>query len=187
MSSVGNPYSEMLDLMRKQGSADNPPGIHIGTIKSVEPLLLEVGGVTLDEDFCCLVERLKPHKREFLEKQANYEIRFDYRPTIATYSMPSKIIGLTASSSATSKANVSGGDGTVAVSVNTSVNTSLAGDSHSHGSHNHVIDDGFRKVVGKGHILDGLIEFTDYGVKAGDTVVVLVTEDRQKYIILDKI
>lgn len=176
MSQIKNPYSEMLSLMASQGAKVNTPGISFGIIKSVEPLLVETGGIVLDSNFVSLAGRLKPYTAN-CELSGQFDINTLWTPTISEYDMPNKIIGLTA----TSTPSVTGGDGTVNVTVNTTINN----DSHTHGLHSHT-STSLTKISGQGTFI-GTINMKDYGVKAGDKVILLCTDDRQQYFVVDKV
>lgn len=186
MATVNNPYSDLLGIMALQGAVNNPPGLKLGTIKSINPLIVGVDGLELNESFVKVSETLKPHKRQAkLNGDFNIKLNTAYTPTISTYNMPSKKIGLTATSTATSTPTVTGGDGTVIVSVSTSVNTTINNDSHTHGSHSHTASS-LNSVVGNG-TFTGSIEYTDWAIKTGDTVVVLSSNDKQSYVVIAKI
>lgn len=186
MASVNNPYSDLLGIMAQQGAVNNPPGLLLGTVKSINPLVIAVNGVELNESFIKVAEHLKPHTRQAkLSGEFNIALTNSYTPQISNYSMPSKAIGLTANSSATSTPTVTGGDGTVRVSVSTKVTTNINNDTHTHGSHNHTASS-LSNISGNGSFT-GSIEYTDWAIKAGDLVVVLSSEDKQSYVVIAKI
>ena len=183
---ISNPFNELLNIMTSQGSQTNTPGISFGVIKSVEPLLVETQGIVLDSNFVKLAHKLKPRKeRAKLDGNFNINLTNPFTPQISTYNMPSKATGLGATSTAVSTPTVTGGDGTVRVSVNTNVTTNITGDSHNHGSHNHTSST-LSNVTGNG-VFNGTIEYLDYGIKVGDTVLLVCTTDNQQFFILDKI
>lgn len=185
MSTVNNPYSDLISLMREQGAVNNPPGLKLGTVKSINPLVVAIDGLDLNDSFVKVSESLKPHTRQAkLSGKFNINLDTPYTPSISTYNMPNKSIGLTATSTATSTPSVSGGDG-VSVSVKTTVNTTINNDSHTHGSHSHTASS-LNSVVGNGSFT-GSIEYTDWAIKAGDTVVVLSSNDKQSYVVIAKI
>ena len=64
MAKVDNQYSGILNIMRQEGARDNTPGIATGIIKSIEPLIVTIGGLDLDENFVSLSEYMKPHMRK---------------------------------------------------------------------------------------------------------------------------
>ena len=142
MSQIKNPYSEMLNLMASQGAKVNTPGISFGVIKSVEPLVVETGGIELDSNFVSLIGRLKPYKAN-CELNGQFDINTLWTPEI---------------------------------------DYSSVGD---HGSHNHT-SSSLTKVSGKG-TFTGTIYMKDYGVKAGDKVILLCTDDKQQYFVIDKV
>ena len=186
MSTVNNPYSDLISLMREQGAVNNPPGLKLGTVKSINPLVVAIDGLELNDSFVKVSESLKPHTRQAkLSGNFNINLSTAYTPSISTYNMPNKSIGLTATSTATSTPSVSGGDGTVKVSVATTVNTTINNDSHTHGSHSHTASS-LTNVSGNGSFT-GSIEYTDWAIKAGDTVVVLSSNDKQSYVVIAKI
>lgn len=45
-----NPYNKFLELMREEGAYSNTTGVIIGVVKSVTPLLINIGKVDLDKD-----------------------------------------------------------------------------------------------------------------------------------------
>lgn len=186
MAIVNNPYSDLLGIMALQGSINNPPGVKLGTIKSVNPLIVIVDGLELNESFVYVVENLKPHSRQVkLSGNFNITLTNNYTPEISTYTMPSKAIGMGIESIAKSTPTVTGGDGTVKVTVNTTVESRLTGDSHTHGSHSHTASS-LNGVIGNGSF-NGNIEYTDWSIKEGDTVVVLTSNDQQRYVVIAKI
>lgn len=181
MSTINNPYSDLVSLMREQGAINNPPGLTLGTVKSINPLIIAVNGLELNDSFIKVSETLRPHSRE-VNLRGHYNITLSniYTPIISRYDMPNKTIGLRVTSTANS--TVSGGDG---VSVFTSVTSNVNGDSHTHGSHNHTASS-LTSVVGNG-AFKGTIEYTDWAIKPGDTVVVLSSNDKQSYVVIAKI
>lgn len=186
MATVNNPYSDLIGLIREQGAINNPPGLKLGTVKSINPLIVAVDGLELNESFVHVAEHLKPHKRQAkLNGGFNITLNTAYTPQISTYTMPNKVIGMGVTSTATSTPTVTGGDGTVKVTVNTTISSKLTGDSHNHGSHNHTASS-FSKVVGNGSFT-GSIEYTDWAIKAGDAVIVLSSNDKQSYVVIAKI
>ena len=163
---ISNPFNELLNIMSSQGSQTNTPGIGYGIIKSVQPLLVETQGVILDSNFVSLIERLKPHKRK-CKLNGHFDITLDnpYTPQISDYSMPNKVIGLSATAS----------EGSV----------SINGDLHTHGTHKHTAST-LSKVVGNGTFVGG-IDFTDYGIAIGDKVLLMCSDDKQSFYVIDKI
>lgn len=60
-----NPYSRLIELMRDEGTHFNPPSIRLAEIKSVEPLLINIGSVDIDKDNLLISDRLlKEYKRD---------------------------------------------------------------------------------------------------------------------------
>lgn len=103
MATVNNPYSDLLGIMASQGAINNPPGILLGTVKSISPLIVAVDGLELNDSFVKVAEHLKPHNRQAkLNGNFNITLTNSYTPIISKYEMPTKIIGL----SATSNTNV---------------------------------------------------------------------------------
>ena len=186
MSTVNNPYSELAMLMREQGAVNNPPGLKLGTVKSINPLIVAVDGLELNDSFIKVAEHLKPHNRQAkLNGNFNITLSSPYTPQISSYTMPSIPTGITVSSTAKSTPTVTGGDGTVKVTVSTIVDSKVTGDSHTHGTHSHTASS-LRSVEGNGSFT-GSIEYTDWAIKAGDTVVVLSSNDKQSYVVIAKI
>jgi len=179
MATVNNPYSDLLGIMASQGAINNPPGILLGTVKSISPLIVAVDSLELNDSFVKVAEHLKPHNRQAkLNGNFNITLTNSYTPIISKYEMPTKIIGL----SATSNTNVSNGNPEpVTVSVKTTINN----DSHTHGTHNHTASS-LKSVEGNGSFT-GSIEYTDWAIKAGDTVIVLSSNDKQSYVVIAKI
>ena len=177
MATVNNPYSDLLGIMALQGAVNNPTGLKLGTIKSINPLIVGVDGLELNESFVRVAEHLKPHTRQAkLNGSFNIKLNTAYIPTISSYNMPSKSIGLTATSTVTN-GNLE--------AVNVSVKTTINNDSHNHGSHSHTASS-LNSVVGTGSFT-GSIEYTDWAIKAGDIVVVLSSNDKQSYVVIAKI
>lgn len=187
MATVNNPYSDLLGIMAQQGAVNNPPGLLLGTVKSINPLIIGIDGLELNESFIKVAEHLKPHTRQAkLSGNFNITLTTTYTPNISNYSMPNKAIGLTATSTATSTTSVSNSNPEpVNVSVKTTVNTAINNDSHTHGSHNHTASS-LSNVSGNGSFT-GSIEYTDWAIKAGDLVVVLSSNDKQSYVVIAKI
>ncbi len=187
MATVNNPYSDLLGIMAQQGAVNNPPGLLLGTVKSMNPLVVAVNGVELNESFIKVVEHLKPHTRQAkLNGNFNITLINSYTPNISSYSMPDKVIGLTATSTATSTASViNSNPEPVNVTVKTTVNTAINNDTHTHGSHSHTASS-LSNVSGSGSF-NGSIEYTDWAIKKGDSVVVLSSEDKQSYVVIAKI
>lgn len=186
MATVNNPYSDLLGIMAQQGAANNPPGLLLGTVKSINPLVVAVNGIELNESFIKVAENLKPHSRKTkLIGDFDITLNTTYTPQISTYTMPSKATGMGITSTAKSTPTVTGGDGTVKVTVETTVESRLTGDSHNHGSHSHTAYS-LNNVIGNGSFT-GSIEYTDWAIKAGDTVIVLSSNDKQSYVVIAKI
>lgn len=53
-----NPYEKIIQTMRDEGAKQNPQSIKLGTIKSIEPFLLSIGALELDEDDVLISEHL---------------------------------------------------------------------------------------------------------------------------------
>jgi len=51
---MANPYAGMIKMMRSEGAAKNPPDIDIGTVRTVNPLSLFMGGAVIKSDICKL-------------------------------------------------------------------------------------------------------------------------------------
>lgn len=186
MATVNNPYSDLVSLIREQGAVNNPPGLTLGTIKSINPLIVAINGLELNDSFVKVSESLKPHARQAnLNGNFNITLTNSYTPQISTYTMPSIPTGIGVTSTAKSTPTVTGGDGTVKVTVSTTVDSKVTGDSHTHGSHSHTASS-LTNVSGNG-TFTGSIEYTDWAIKAGDTVVVLSSNDKQNYVVIAKI
>lgn len=87
MATVNNPYSDLLNIMASQGAVNNPPGLKLGTIKSIEPFVIYVDGLELNEDFVKVSESLKPHKRKCkLDGKFNIKLDTAYTPQLSSHS-----------------------------------------------------------------------------------------------------
>lgn len=83
MGQVNNPYSDFIGMMHQCGAAVNTPGISFGVIKSLEPLIVTIGGLDLDEDFVQLADHLKPQIRQG-RLEGNFDIKGTWHPSIST-------------------------------------------------------------------------------------------------------
>lgn len=45
-----NPYSKMIEIMKRQGASVNPPSAQIGTVVSSNPLVIKIGDLPVDKD-----------------------------------------------------------------------------------------------------------------------------------------
>lgn len=87
MATVNNPYSDLLNIMASQGAVNNPPGIKLGTVKSIDPLIIAVEGVELDDNFVKVSETLRPHKRKCkLKGRFEIELETPYTPKLSNAS-----------------------------------------------------------------------------------------------------
>ena len=87
MATVNNPYSDLLNIMASQGAINNPPGLKLGTIKSIKPFIIYVDGLELNEDFVKVSESLKPHKRKCkLDGKFNIKLDTAYTPKLSNAS-----------------------------------------------------------------------------------------------------
>lgn len=53
-----DPYSEMVSMMRNEGSKNNPPTIQFADVSSVEPLKIKLGDIELDKDNLLIADYL---------------------------------------------------------------------------------------------------------------------------------
>ena len=53
-----DPYVEIIKTMRKEGSANNPMGLMIGKVVSVEPLRVSLGDVELERENLLIDENI---------------------------------------------------------------------------------------------------------------------------------
>lgn len=144
MATVNNPYSDLLSIMASQGAINNPPGLKLGTIKSIKPFIIYVDGLELNEDFVKVSESLKPHKRKCkLDGKFNIKLDTAYTPKLS--------------------------------------NASCECGTHSHTSSS------LSSVIGEIGTFEGELEYTDWLIKENDTVVVLCSNDLQKYVVIAKI
>jgi len=60
-----NPYSKLIEQMKKQGASSNPPAIEIGEVASPNPLTIRVGGLQLNKNNILIADYLlKGYRRE---------------------------------------------------------------------------------------------------------------------------
>lgn len=53
-----NPYTEIIDVMRQQGKAFNPPSILIGEVSAPPPdLKIKIGNIQIDKDNILVADR----------------------------------------------------------------------------------------------------------------------------------
>lgn len=53
-----DPYAELVKVMRIEGAAQNPMGLMLGKVVSIEPLRVSVGGVELGRDSLLVDENI---------------------------------------------------------------------------------------------------------------------------------
>lgn len=59
-----NPFSKIIEEMRKQGEKANPPSVQIGQIISSQPLVIRIGDLQVDEDNILIADYLlKDYKK----------------------------------------------------------------------------------------------------------------------------
>lgn len=56
---AGNPYSKLLQIMREEGKAYNPPATGLGEIVNTNPLNISYGGLVLDKDDLLVAGRIQ--------------------------------------------------------------------------------------------------------------------------------
>ncbi len=60
-----NPYSKIIEQMKKQGASSNPPSIEIGEVISPNPLTIKIGDLQVDKDNILIADYLlKEYKRK---------------------------------------------------------------------------------------------------------------------------
>ena len=60
-----NPYSKIIEQMKKQGATSNPPTIAIGEVISSNPLTVKIGDLQIDKDNILITDYLlKDYKRK---------------------------------------------------------------------------------------------------------------------------
>ena len=60
-----NPYSKIIEQMKKQGASSNPPAIEIGKVISPNPLTIRIGDLQIDKDNILIADYLlKEYKRK---------------------------------------------------------------------------------------------------------------------------
>lgn len=63
MIQVNDPYSSMLETMKNEGAKLNPPTLTIGTVISVNPLIISTGDLQLNKSNILISERLIDYKQ----------------------------------------------------------------------------------------------------------------------------
>ncbi len=60
-----NPYSKIIEQMKKQGASSNPPSIEIGEVISPNPLTIKIGDLQIDKDNILIADYLlKDYRRK---------------------------------------------------------------------------------------------------------------------------
>lgn len=60
-----NPYSKLIEQMKKRGATSNPPSIQIGEVISSNPLTVKIGDLQIDKDNILIADYLlKDYKRK---------------------------------------------------------------------------------------------------------------------------
>jgi len=60
-----NPYSKLIEQMKKQGATSNPPSVQIGEVISPNPLTIRIGDLQIDKDNILMADYLlKEYKRK---------------------------------------------------------------------------------------------------------------------------
>jgi len=60
-----NPYSKLIEQMKKQGATSNPPSVQIGEVISPNPLTIRIGDLQIDKDNILIADYLlKDYKRK---------------------------------------------------------------------------------------------------------------------------
>lgn len=60
-----NPYSKMIEIMKKQSASVNPPSIQIGEVISPNPLAIRIGDLQIDKDNILIADYLlKDYRRK---------------------------------------------------------------------------------------------------------------------------
>lgn len=60
-----NPYSKIIEQMKKQGASSNPPSIEIGEAISPNPLTIKIGDLQIDKDNILIADYLlKDYRRK---------------------------------------------------------------------------------------------------------------------------
>lgn len=60
-----NPYSKLIEQMKKQGATSNPPSVQIGKVISPDPLTVKIGDLQIDKDNILIADHLlKEYKRK---------------------------------------------------------------------------------------------------------------------------
>lgn len=64
-----NPFSELVEVMREEGSVKNPPTFSIGTVTSESPLKIKTNDLELDQENNILINyNLLDHTQELTEE-----------------------------------------------------------------------------------------------------------------------
>lgn len=53
-----NPYSKMIEIIKKQGASYNPPSIQIGVVISPNPLTIKIGDLPINKDNILITDYL---------------------------------------------------------------------------------------------------------------------------------
>lgn len=61
---ANNPYTDLLSVMRTEGSKYNPPSLQLATVISVAPLLLKIGDLQLNKNNFLIAEHLLQQTRK---------------------------------------------------------------------------------------------------------------------------
>ena len=60
-----NPYSKIIEQMKKQGASSNPPSIEIGEVILPNPLTIKIGDLQIDKDNILIADYLlKDYRRK---------------------------------------------------------------------------------------------------------------------------
>lgn len=92
MDQLDNPYMNMIEIMRHQGSANNPIPFLLGRVVSVEPFLVQTEDIQLDrEDVLINSSLLKGYKEEVKINATSVSgsLNTEHGGTLASFNMSS--------------------------------------------------------------------------------------------------
>lgn len=181
MPEVVNPYSDLVNLMRKQGAVYNPPAVQLAKVLTPPPnLTIQTGDIQIDKDNILIADYLlADYKRAYhmegklhlSASDTNAEDNLSGATNIKAHSHT--VSGSSPEGSVTGTAASVDHDHTI---KNITINTE---DFNAHG-------DGKDPIVNDKTAPDTYFAFKDT-LKKGDIVAVMPTEDRQTYIILSRL
>lgn len=74
-----NPYSKMVEIMKRQGASLNPPSIQIGVVISPNPLIIKIGDLQINKDNVLIADYLLKDYTRIYESSADGETWSNYK------------------------------------------------------------------------------------------------------------